>query len=200
MTIYFWQDGCTFRDHVIKPSSAHGHTSPTASSHKEQVYSILCKLRETVCAETLRSLAKKDDSTSNSNLTRDSGPASPLQQALNEVYFLQSEVREPRLPPKSSGEVPVNQSSHHRDVSRGRSSDSLQLSSSSQAVNQQPPQPSTRHAAHAQRTGSIARQMSRDSQQQSHDLVELEEDDDYVHHPTPVLVQRSRSKRARHVS
>ena len=181
---------------MISSSSTHTSTMDAGregAQHKEQVYSILCRLRETVCAETLHSLAKSDDTTSNS--ARESGPTSPLQHALNEVYFLQNEVREPRLPPTSSGEVPVNQTSHHRDVSRGHSSDSLQLSSSSQTMSQ--PTPPTRHS-HTQRAGPLNRQPSRDSQQQSHDLVELEEDDDYIH--PPVLVQRSRSKKAtRHV-
>lgn len=183
------QDGCAFRDHVITPSSAHNSTTDTVSNKEatpknQQIYSILCQLRDTVCAETLKTLATNENNGDN---------ATSQQQTLNELCFLQNEVREPRLPPSSSGEVPILQSSH-RDVSRTRSDESVQHSSSTSHGINVP----VRHS-HGQRSvgGVITRQSSRDSQQQSHDLAEMEEDDESER--PQVLVQPPRPRRGRHV-
>ena len=192
------QDGCTFRDHVITPSSTHNSLTDTeATPSQQQVYSVLCQLRDTICAETLKILATNvnngDASPTSSTLKNDSISVSQQQAALNELWFLQNEAREPRLPPSSSGEVPISQCSH-RDVSRTRSNESVQHSSStSHGINTQ-----VRHS-HGQRSvgGAIARQGSRDSLQQSHDLAEMEEDDERER--PQVLVQPPRPRRGRHV-
>lgn len=198
-----------FRDHVITSSSTHGSTTAVGSRRDlaldQQVYSTLLQLRDTVCAEALRTLAAKnskgESSDTMNSLKKDVSKESHLQPAWNEVCFLWNDGREPRVPPASAGEVPVSHSTH-RDVSRGRSSENVLHSSSSQAVSALHASSSTRHS-HAQRggggTGALARQVSRDSQQQSHDLVELEEEDDEGEH-TLVFVPPPRSRRGRHVS
>lgn len=183
------QDGCAFRDHVIIPSSAHNSATDTVSNkeatpYNQQIYSILCQLRDTICAETLKTLATNENNDDN---------ATSQQQTLNELWFLQNEAREPRLPPSSSGEVPISQSSH-RDVLRTRSNESVQHSSSTSHGISIP----VRHL-HGQRSvgGAITRQASRDSQQQSHDLAEMEEDEESER--PQVLVQPPRPRRGRHV-
>ena len=178
---------------MITSNSTHNSSSAKGSStvhNSREVCSILCQLKTTICAETLRLLANKEDTSSSTN--KETDKVSPLQQAQNEVCFLQNEEREPRLPPTSAGEVPISLNSHSRDVSRGRSSESLQHSSSSQALNLPPP------GRHQHRAGGVlARQMSRDSHQQSHDLVELEEDD--ASERPPVMVHHPRPRKGRHV-
>ena len=193
------QDGCTFRDHVITPSSTHNSTTDTDKevTPNQQVYSILCQLRNTVCAETLKTISNKNDNdntSATSSVLKNDGTTSQ-QQAPNELCFLQNEVREPRLPPTSSGEVPISQRLH-RDVSRTRSNESVQHSASiSHGMATNTP---VRHS-HGQRSagGAIARQASRDSQPQSHDLVEMEEDDERER--PQVLVQPLHPRRGRHV-
>lgn len=165
-----------------------------------KVYSIVCQLRGTICTEALRTKANKDDSELSVEKKECVDGSPLLQQARNEVCFLQNEQREPRLPPTSAGEVPISHNS--RDVSRGRSSESLQNSLSSQVLNALPQPAPARHQHTTHRGGGVllARQTSRDLQQQSRDLVELEEDeDDECEHP-PVLVHYPRPRRGRHVS
>ena len=181
------QDGCAFRDHVIVTDSTHKPASAGRGvAHSEQVYAILLRLRDTICTETLRAVANSDDSSRKKYV----GVTSHLQQAQYEVCFLQNEEREPRLPPSSSGEVPITQSSH-RDVSKAPSSESVQSSSSSRAVNSP-----TRHSL-TQRASLHTRQSPHDSHQQSHDLMELEEDDEDER--PQVLYQHPRPRRGRHV-
>ena len=197
-----------FRNHVIMSSSTQRSTTAVErgrdSAHDQQVYSTLLRLRDTVCAEVLRTLAadknKDDPGNTLNSLKKDVSEDSHLHLARNEVCFLLNDSREPRAPPASAGEVPISHSTH-RDVSRGRSSESVLHSSSSQAVSTPHASSATRHS-HAQRGGGmgvLVRQASRDSQQQSHDLVELEEDDDEGEH-MPVFVPPPRPRRGRHVS
>ena len=187
---------------MITPSSAHNSATNTVKEtipNRQSIYSILCQLRDTICAETMKTLTTNinngDASPSSFTLKNDSISTSQ-QQALNELWFLQNEAREPRLPPSSSGEVPISQSSH-RDVSKTRSNESVQHSSSTShgitCTNTQ-----ARHS-HGYRSvgGAIARQGSRDSQQQSHDLAEIEEDDESER--PQILVQPPRPRKGRHV-
>ena len=209
---------------MITPSSAHNSPTSTDTVNRkksatppgdhQQIYSILCQLRDTICAETLKTLStneKNDDDNSHttsaitsSTLKNDTTSISShhhqQQHALNELLFLQTEVREPRLPPSSSGEVPISQTSH-KDVSRTRSNESVQHSSSTSHGISSTPVYNRHSQHHGQRTaggtGAIARQVSRDSQHQSHDLSEMEEDEGSER--PQVLVQPPRPRRGRHV-
>ena len=183
---------------MITPSSAHNSSIDTANdkestpkNNHQRIYSILCQLRDAICAKTLKTLPtnKKDDENHSASI-------SSQQQTLNELLFLQNEAREPRLPPSASGEVLISQSSH-RGVLKIRSSDTVQHSlSTSHGVTM----PASRHS-HGQRLagGAIARQVSRDSQGQSHDLAEMEEDEESERPQVLVQPPQPRRARGRHV-
>jgi hypothetical protein len=205
-TLYV-QDGCAFRDHVITPSSIHKSSIDTANNREatlnnshQQIHSILCQLRDTICAKTLKTLAtctnEKDgvDTTTTSSATSSTlknDHIASISSTLNELVFLQSEAREPRLPPSSSGEVPISQSSH-KGVSKTRSNESVQHSSStSHGIT------NNRHSRLV--GGAIARQASRDSQGQSHDLAEMEEDEESERLQVVVQPPQPRRTRGRHV-
>ena len=187
---------------MITPSSARNsstdtandkESTPNSNNHQRRTYSILCQLRDTICAKTLKTLPptnKKDDE-------NHSALISSQQQTLNELLFLQTEAREPRLPPSSSGEVPISQSSH-RGVSKTRSSDTIQHSSStSHGITA----PANNRHSHGQRLagGAIARQTSHDSQGQSHDLAEMEEDEESERPQVLIQPLQPRRTRGRHV-
>lgn len=202
MCDFYVQDGCAFRDHVITPSSAHNsstdtandkESTPNSNNHQRRIYSILHQLRDTICAKTLKTLPPTNEKDDESH----SALISSQQQTLNELLFLHSEAREPRLPPSSSGEVPISQSSH-RGVSKTRSNDTVQHSSStSHGITA----PANNRHSHGQRLagGTIARQASHDSQGQSHDLAEMEEDEESERPQVLVQPPQPRRTRGRHV-
>ncbi len=189
---------------MITSSSAHNSSTDIAVSREatpnnshQQIYSILCQLRDTVCAQTLKTVATctNDLDTTNTasatSSTLKNDNSASISSTLNELLFLQSEAREPRLPPSSSGEVPISQSSH-KGVSKTRSNESVQHSSS------------TSHGITNSRYsrlvgGAIARQASRDSQGQSHDLAEMEEDEESERPQVVVQPPQPRRTRGRHV-
>ena len=195
------QDGCAFRDHVITLSSTHDTSTDTdkeALTPNQHVYAILCKLRETICAEALKNLTNKNNDgasyasdTSSSNKNGNIAYA-VQQETLNELWFLRNEAREPRLPPSVSGAVPLT------DVAKRHLNEGVQhISGISHATGGSS---GVRHSHRRQRAvggKTIPRRMSRDFQQQSHDQVELEEDEESER--TQVFVQPSLPRKGKHV-